>query len=128
MGDGSRLYICGTNAHNPKDWVVNVSHKQLEFQRDRNNNKSKRLPLTSLIICRSTDTTGSQSRGGFHTWKNSSLATIVAIVSCRSHWRVDRIKVELNKVKRSGGATPQLCYYADVELRLFRPIYRRYNP
>jgi hypothetical protein len=23
MGDGSRLYICGTNAHNPKDWVVN---------------------------------------------------------------------------------------------------------
>lgn len=25
MGDGKRLYICGTNAHNPKDWVVNVS-------------------------------------------------------------------------------------------------------
>ncbi|KAJ8915222.1 hypothetical protein NQ315_015445 [Exocentrus adspersus] len=23
MGDGSRLYICGTNAHNPKDWVIN---------------------------------------------------------------------------------------------------------
>lgn len=25
MGDGSRLYVCGTNAHNPKDWVINVS-------------------------------------------------------------------------------------------------------
>lgn len=25
MGDGNRLYICGTNAHNPKDWVVYVS-------------------------------------------------------------------------------------------------------
>ncbi|XP_072392355.1 semaphorin-2A [Diabrotica undecimpunctata] len=23
MGDGSRLYVCGTNAHNPKDWVIN---------------------------------------------------------------------------------------------------------
>lgn len=22
MGDGSRLYICGTNAHSPKDWVI----------------------------------------------------------------------------------------------------------
>lgn len=26
MGDGSRLYVCGTNAHNPKDWVINVSY------------------------------------------------------------------------------------------------------
>ncbi|XP_065224018.1 semaphorin-2A isoform X2 [Planococcus citri] len=28
MGDGSRLYVCGTNAHNPKDWVVysNLTH------------------------------------------------------------------------------------------------------
>lgn len=26
MGDGSRLYICGTNAHNPKDWVIYVSN------------------------------------------------------------------------------------------------------
>lgn len=25
MGDGKRLYICGTNAHNPKDWVVNAN-------------------------------------------------------------------------------------------------------
>lgn len=25
MGDGSRLYVCGTNAHNPKDLVINVS-------------------------------------------------------------------------------------------------------
>lgn len=25
MGDGSRLYLCGTNAHSPKDWVVYVS-------------------------------------------------------------------------------------------------------
>lgn len=25
MENGSRLYICGTNAHNPKDYVVNVS-------------------------------------------------------------------------------------------------------
>lgn len=25
MADGSRLYVCGTNAHNPKDWVINVS-------------------------------------------------------------------------------------------------------
>ncbi|KAK2704844.1 hypothetical protein QYM36_017032, partial [Artemia franciscana] len=24
IGDGSRLYVCGTNAHNPKDWVVKV--------------------------------------------------------------------------------------------------------
>ncbi|CAG7818868.1 unnamed protein product [Allacma fusca] len=24
MGDGNRLYVCGTNAHNPKDWVINV--------------------------------------------------------------------------------------------------------
>ena len=23
--DHSRLYLCGTNAHNPKDWIVNVS-------------------------------------------------------------------------------------------------------
>ncbi|XP_065352421.1 semaphorin-2A isoform X2 [Cloeon dipterum] len=22
MGDGSRLYVCGTHAHNPKDWVI----------------------------------------------------------------------------------------------------------
>ncbi|GLH07394.1 Uncharacterized protein GBIM_12859 [Gryllus bimaculatus] len=22
MGDGGRLYICGTNAHSPKDWVI----------------------------------------------------------------------------------------------------------
>ncbi|XP_049774301.1 semaphorin-2A isoform X1 [Schistocerca gregaria] len=30
MGDGSRLYICGTNAHSPKDWVVysNLTHLQ----------------------------------------------------------------------------------------------------
>lgn len=28
IGDGSRLYVCGTNAHNPKDWVVysNLTH------------------------------------------------------------------------------------------------------
>ncbi|KAK9708588.1 hypothetical protein QE152_g27111 [Popillia japonica] len=28
IGDGDRLYICGTNAHNPKDWVVhaNLTH------------------------------------------------------------------------------------------------------
>ena len=25
MGDGSRLYMCGTNAHSPKDWVIYVS-------------------------------------------------------------------------------------------------------
>ena len=25
MGDGNRLYVCGTNAHHPKDWVINVS-------------------------------------------------------------------------------------------------------
>lgn len=25
IGDGERLYICGTNAHSPKDWVVYVS-------------------------------------------------------------------------------------------------------
>jgi Sema domain len=25
IGDGTRLYVCGTNAHNPKDWVINVS-------------------------------------------------------------------------------------------------------
>lgn len=22
---GKRLYVCGTNAHSPKDWVLNVS-------------------------------------------------------------------------------------------------------
>ncbi|XP_044740244.1 semaphorin-2A isoform X2 [Chrysoperla carnea] len=28
MGDGGRLYMCGTNAHSPKDWVVysNLTH------------------------------------------------------------------------------------------------------
>ncbi|XP_075210954.1 semaphorin 2a [Lycorma delicatula] len=28
IGDGTRLYVCGTNAHNPKDWVVysNLTH------------------------------------------------------------------------------------------------------
>ncbi|XP_071453669.1 semaphorin-2A-like [Hetaerina americana] len=28
MADGSRLYICGTNAHSPKDWVIhsNLTH------------------------------------------------------------------------------------------------------
>ncbi|XP_065170848.1 semaphorin-2A isoform X2 [Atheta coriaria] len=28
MGNGERLYICGTNAHNPKDWVIysNLTH------------------------------------------------------------------------------------------------------
>ncbi|XP_061705918.1 semaphorin-2A-like [Cydia pomonella] len=28
LGDGERLYVCGTNAHNPKDWVVylNLTH------------------------------------------------------------------------------------------------------
>lgn len=26
IGDGSRLYVCGTNAHNPKDLVINVSY------------------------------------------------------------------------------------------------------
>lgn len=28
MGDGSRLYVCGTNAHNPREWVVytNLTH------------------------------------------------------------------------------------------------------
>jgi hypothetical protein len=25
MGDGGRLYVCGTNAHSPKDWVIYVS-------------------------------------------------------------------------------------------------------
>lgn len=25
MSDGNRLYICGTNAHSPKDWVIYVS-------------------------------------------------------------------------------------------------------
>ncbi|KAF7277823.1 hypothetical protein GWI33_009239 [Rhynchophorus ferrugineus] len=23
MSNGERLYVCGTNAHNPKDWVIN---------------------------------------------------------------------------------------------------------
>ena len=31
MGDGSRLYVCGTNAHNPKDWVINVSTQNIHF-------------------------------------------------------------------------------------------------
>lgn len=26
MDNGHRLYICGTNAHNPKDHVLNVSY------------------------------------------------------------------------------------------------------
>ncbi|KAK6631234.1 Semaphorin-2A [Polyplax serrata] len=28
IGDGSRFYVCGTNAHNPKDWVIyaNLTH------------------------------------------------------------------------------------------------------
>ncbi|XP_015438245.1 PREDICTED: semaphorin-2A [Dufourea novaeangliae] len=28
MGDGNRLYMCGTNAHSPKDWVIysNLTH------------------------------------------------------------------------------------------------------
>ncbi|KAG1688937.1 Semaphorin-2A [Nymphon striatum] len=28
IGDGTRLYVCGTNAHNPMDWVIysNLSH------------------------------------------------------------------------------------------------------
>ncbi|KAI5696128.1 hypothetical protein M8J75_008563 [Diaphorina citri] len=28
IGDGSRLYVCGTSAHNPKDWVIynNLTH------------------------------------------------------------------------------------------------------
>ncbi|XP_026463274.1 semaphorin-2A isoform X2 [Ctenocephalides felis] len=28
IGDGTQLYICGTNAHNPKDWVIysNLTH------------------------------------------------------------------------------------------------------
>nr|CAD7442261.1 unnamed protein product [Timema bartmani] len=28
MGDGTRLYLCGTNAHSPKDWVIysNLTH------------------------------------------------------------------------------------------------------
>ena len=25
MEDGNRLYLCGTNAHSPKDWVIYVS-------------------------------------------------------------------------------------------------------
>ncbi|XP_017487755.1 PREDICTED: semaphorin-2A-like [Rhagoletis zephyria] len=25
MDSGARLYVCGTNAHNPKDYVINVS-------------------------------------------------------------------------------------------------------
>ncbi|XP_048526347.1 semaphorin-2A isoform X2 [Dendroctonus ponderosae] len=25
MGNGDRLYVCGTNAHNPKDWVINAN-------------------------------------------------------------------------------------------------------
>lgn len=28
LGDGERLYVCGTNAHSPKDWVVYVSRHQ----------------------------------------------------------------------------------------------------
>ena len=31
MGDGSRLYVCGTNAHNPKDLVIYVSTDALEI-------------------------------------------------------------------------------------------------
>lgn len=30
MENGSRLYICGTNAHNPKDFVVNVSSNSFQ--------------------------------------------------------------------------------------------------
>jgi hypothetical protein len=26
---GRRLYVCGTNAHSPKDWVINVSLVQV---------------------------------------------------------------------------------------------------
>lgn len=29
MGDGNRLYMCGTNAHLPKDWVIYVSFSLL---------------------------------------------------------------------------------------------------
>lgn len=25
IGDGSRIYVCGTNAHSPKDYVIYVS-------------------------------------------------------------------------------------------------------
>ncbi|EEB16176.1 conserved hypothetical protein [Pediculus humanus corporis] len=31
IGDGSRFYVCGTNAHNPKDWVIYVSLNYLIF-------------------------------------------------------------------------------------------------
>lgn len=35
IGDGNRLYVCGTNAHYPKDWVINSnlsrSHSQETF-------------------------------------------------------------------------------------------------
>jgi hypothetical protein len=57
MDNGNRLYICGTNAHNPKDYVIYVSFFSLFFLslslqlcpffifplRNRNNNKN---PLT----------------------------------------------------------------------------------
>lgn len=35
MENGNRLYICGTNAHNPKDYVIHVSSEdKLFFERE----------------------------------------------------------------------------------------------
>lgn len=29
--DSNKLYLCGTNAHNPKDWVINVCNSFYQF-------------------------------------------------------------------------------------------------
>jgi len=48
MGDGNRLYMCGTNAHAPKDWVIYVSS---HVPRARTNEGINYRPLLLFVRC-----------------------------------------------------------------------------
>ena len=55
MDSGTRLYVCGTNAHNPKDYVINVSRHYNQSKartRKKVQAKYKERHQKANVLCR----------------------------------------------------------------------------
>lgn len=49
--NGHRLYVCGTNAHNPKDYVINVSIEKEIFRAEEEEEEAALNGLSSAALC-----------------------------------------------------------------------------
>jgi hypothetical protein len=91
MGDGSRLYVCGTNAHNPKDWVINVSTQNIHFnflsltpkmshtykrERKKTTDKKERTKFELMFV---TSSGGSRMEEDSFRTAGKSFAEVIAI-------------------------------------------------